>query len=118
MTEPENDTVQSPSAHFGYFVPPPLGAFVFRRARGFRTVSAFRDSRTLGDDDAEGSAARVRGVAGARESVAAGAASGLDGTASADDAAGESQPAMARTRSAPIAVRFGKEGGQCRMRGA
>ena len=118
LTEPEKDTLQSPSAHSVYLVPPPLGAFVFRGALGFGVVSAFCDSSTMGEEDAEGSASRVLGAEEARESVAVGAVTGLDGAASEDKSALESQPATAKTSSsAPIAVRFVEESGQCCMRG-
>lgn len=117
LTESEKDTLQSPSAHSVYLVPPPLGAFVFRGALGFRVVSAFRDSSAVGEEDAEGSASRVLGGEEARDLVAVGAVSGLDGVA-AEDSALESQPAMAKTSSsAPIAVRLVGESRQCRMRG-
>lgn len=123
LTEPEKDTLQSPSAHSGYLVPPPLGASVFCAVLGFVAVlgfcvAAFRDSSTVGEEDVEGPATRLLGGEAARESVAVGAVSGLDGVASEDDSTLESQPAMAKTSSsAPIAVRFVKESVQCCMRG-
>ena len=113
MTEPEKDTLQSPSAHSGYLVPPPLGASVFFGALGFGVVFTSRDLSTMGDEDAEGSASRELG---AEEAV--GAVSGLDHVAPEDDSALEAQPAMATTSSsAPIAVSFVEECGQCGMRG-
>jgi hypothetical protein len=118
VTEPEKDTLQSPSAQSGYLVPPPLGAFVFCGAFVFGAVFAFRDSFTVGEGDAEGSASRALGEDAARESVVVGAVSGLDHVAPEDDPAGEPQPATAKTSSsAPIAVRFVEESGQCCMRG-
>ncbi|WP_328470854.1 hypothetical protein OHA21_05615 [Actinoplanes sp. NBC_00393] len=123
MTEPEKDTLQSPSAHFVYFVPPPLGAFVFCGALGFcdalglRDASASPDSATV-EEDADGSTSRELGVETAREATAAAAASGLDGVVSEDDSALELQPATAKSSSStPIAVRFVKESRQCCMRG-
>lgn len=119
-TEPEKETLQSPSAHPVYLVPPPLGASVFFDALGFGAVFASRDSSSssMGEEDAEGSASRALGREEARESVAMGAVSGLDHVAPEDDSALESQPAMAKTSSsAPIAVRFWEECGQCCMRG-
>ncbi|GLZ00262.1 hypothetical protein Acsp02_75140 [Actinoplanes sp. NBRC 103695] len=118
MTEPEKDTLQSPSAHPAYLVPPPLGAFVFFGALGFGDVFTSRDSSTTGEDDAEGSASRVLGAEEARESVAVGTMSGLDHVAPEDDSAVEPQPAIAKTSSsAPIAVSFVEYCGQCCMRG-
>ncbi|MEV7621754.1 hypothetical protein [Actinoplanes sp. NPDC089786] len=119
MTEPEKDTLQSPSAHSVYLVPPPLGASVFFGALGFGAVFTSRDLSTMGEEeDAEGSAARELGAEEARETVAVGAVSGLDHVAPEDDSALEPQPAMAKTSSsAPIAVRLVEECGQCSMRG-
>jgi hypothetical protein len=70
-----------------YLVPPPLGAFVVCGALGFRVVSASRDSSTVGEEDAEGSASRALREEAARESVALGAVSGLDQVAPEDDSA-------------------------------
>jgi len=118
VVEPEKDTLQSPSAHPGYLAPPPLGAFVLCVALRFGAASAFRDLVTVGEGDAEGSVSRALGEEEARELVAVGATSGLDGVAAEDDSALESQPAIASTSSsAPIAVRFVDKGGQCGMRG-
>jgi hypothetical protein len=113
LTEPEKDTLQSPSAHPGYLVPPPLGAcvscgaLVLRVAVGFGVACAFRDWPTVGEEDAEGSAARGLVGEAAREAVLVAAVSGLDGVAMAEDSELESQPATAKASSnAPIAVRF------------
>ncbi|GAB2940414.1 hypothetical protein GCM10027280_31090 [Micromonospora polyrhachis] len=112
MTEPEKDTLQSPSAHAVYLVPPPLGASVLCAA------SVSRDLSAVGEEDAEGSASRGLGGEAAREAVAVAAVSGLDHVASEDDSALESQPATVKTSSnAPIAVRFAEESRQCCMRG-
>ena len=112
MVEPENDTLQSPSAHSGYLVPPALGAFDFCGAGDFGVVFALRDSSTVGD--AEGSASRVVG----EEPVAVGAVSGFDHVAPEEDSAVELQPDIARTSSsAQVAVRFVEEGEECCMRG-
>jgi len=117
LTEPEKDTLQSPSAHSVYLVPPPLGASVFGGALGLFVVFAARDPSTIGEEDAEGSASRVTWGEEARESAAAGAVTGLDGWASENDSALDSQPAMAKTSSsAPIAMRC-VESGRCGMRG-
>jgi hypothetical protein len=118
LTEPEKETLQSPSAHSGYLASLPLGAFVFCGALGFCAVFAARDLSTVGEEDPEGSASRVLGEEAARESIAVGAVSGLDHVAPEDDSALEPQPAMAKTSSsAPIAVGFVEECEQCCMRG-
>lgn len=117
-TEPEKDTLQSPSAHAVYLVPPPLGASVLCAALGSCAASASRDSSAVGEEDAEGSASRGLEGEVARETVAVAAVSGLDHVASADDSALELQPDTAKTSSnAPIAVRLAEEGRQCCMRG-
>ncbi|AYF28251.1 hypothetical protein CSH63_12475 [Micromonospora tulbaghiae] len=112
LTEREKDTLQSPSAHAAYVVPPPLGASVLFAA----LVSG--ESFAMGEEDAEGPASRGLGEEGAREAVAVAAVSWLDHVASEDDSALESQAATAKTRSsAPIAVRLVEESRQCCMRG-
>ncbi|TQJ22478.1 hypothetical protein FBZ33_2731 [Micromonospora sp. A202] len=112
LTEPEKDTLQSPSAHALYLVPPPLGACVLCAALGSC------DSSAVGEEDAEGSASRGLGGEAAREAVVVATVSGLDHVASEDDSALELQPATAKTSSkAPIAGRLAEESRQCCMRG-
>ncbi|RLQ04364.1 hypothetical protein EAD96_15180 [Micromonospora sp. BL1] len=118
LTEREKDTLQSPSAHAAYVVPPPLGASVLFAALVSLAALVSGESFAMGEEDAEGPASRGLGEEGAREAVAVAAVSWLDHVVSEDDSALESQAATAKTSSsAPIAVRLVEESRQCCMRG-